>query len=353
MARRSSAARRFAPSSEEFAAHVGVRHALGVANGTDALELALQALDVGPAMPCSLVPFTFAATARSHRALRGDAGARRHRRGLHAIDVDAAAALMQRRPVKAIIAVHLYGHPADLDRLAPLAQAHGAALIEDAAQAHGAWCTAGGQRRRAGSVGDIGCFSFYPTQNLGAMGDAGAVVSNRDDLAARVRLLANHGERVKYEHAIANGRNSRLDALQAAVLRVKLPHLDAWNAARRASLRRSTTRRLPVCRCSCRASAAARNACTINTSCDGGALAAAARAGRARHRHGRALPGWRCTSRRAFATPATRAAVSPMAERFATEVLSLPMSPFLSQAESTYVTDSIRDILGKQISSGL
>lgn len=215
----------------EFAAWLGVRHAIGVANGTDAIELALQALGVGRGDTVLTVPFTFAATVEAivragATPLFADIGPD------YTIDVDATAALLARRPVKAIIAVHLYGQPADLDRLLPLARAHGAALIEDAAQAHGAWCTVGGERRRAGAVGDAGCFSFYPTKNLGGIGDGGAVVTSRDDVAERVRLFANHGDRSKYEHVVPDGRNSRLDAIQAAVLRLKLPHLETWNAAR-------------------------------------------------------------------------------------------------------------------------
>lgn len=221
----------------EFAAWLGARHAIGVANGTDALELALQALGIGRGDAVLTVPFTFAATAEAivrsgATPLFADIGAD------FTLDVDAAAAVLRARPVRAILVVHLYGQPADLDRLLPLARQHGAALIEDTAQAHGAWVTVAGQRRRAGTVGDAGCFSFYPTKNLGAMGDAGAVVTNRDDLAARVRLLANHGDRGKYDHVLPDGRNSRLDALQAAVLRVKLPHLEAWNRARRAAAAR-------------------------------------------------------------------------------------------------------------------
>lgn len=221
----------------EFATYLGARHALGVANGSDAIEIALQALGVGPGDTVLTVPFTFAATVEA--IVR--CGARPWFVDIaddFTIDVDATERALRDQAVTAIIAVHLYGQPADLDRLLPLAQRHGAALIEDAAQAHGAWCTVGGERRRAGTVGDAGCFSFYPTKNLGAMGDAGAVVTNRDDLADRMRLIANHGDRSKYEHVIPDGRNSRLDALQAAVLRIKLPHLDAWNAARRAAAAR-------------------------------------------------------------------------------------------------------------------
>ena len=220
---------------QEFAAYLQARHVIGVANGTDALELALQALGIGPGDAVLTVPFTFFATLEA--IVR--AGATPVFADIHpddfTIDVGRAAEAFERHRIKAVLPVHLFGYPADLDRLLPLAERHGAVVIEDAAQAHGAWCTLAGTRRRAGAIADVGCFSFYPTKNLGAMGDAGAVVTNRDDIAARVRLLANHGDAGKYQHVIATGRNSRLDALQAAVLRVKLRRLDAWNAARRAA----------------------------------------------------------------------------------------------------------------------
>jgi dTDP-4-amino-4,6-dideoxygalactose transaminase len=217
----------------EFAAYLGAPHAVGVGNGSDALELALQGLGIGAGDTVVTVPFTFAATLEAivrvgARPLLVDVA------DDLTLDIDATAAAFAAADVRAVIAVHLYGQPADMERLMPLARRHGVAVIEDAAQAHGAWCSVAGVRRRAGTIGDAGCFSFYPTKNLGAMGDAGALVTTSDDLAARVRLLAAHGEASKYTHVIPNGRNSRLDALQAAVLRVKLPHLDAWNARRRA-----------------------------------------------------------------------------------------------------------------------
>jgi dTDP-4-amino-4,6-dideoxygalactose transaminase len=129
---------------------------------------------------------------------------------------------------RAIVPVHLYGQPCDLDAIMDIAERRGLKVIEDAAQAHGArW-----RGRRAGSIGDAGCFSFYPGKNLGAFGDAGAVVSNDEDLIERVRMLANHGRLEKYTHKI-EGVNSRLDGMQAAILRVKLRHLDQWNENRR------------------------------------------------------------------------------------------------------------------------
>ena len=132
----------------------------------------------------------------------------------------------------AIVAVHLYGQMCDMDALRAIADAHGLFLLEDAAQAHGALC----RGRRAGSIGNAGAFSFYPSKNLGALGDGGAVCTNDDMLAARLRRLRNLGQRAKGEH-VEIGYNERLDGLQAALLRVKLPHLDAWNDARRGACR--------------------------------------------------------------------------------------------------------------------
>lgn len=221
----------------ELGAYLGARHAVGVANGTDALEIALQALGVGPGDSVLTVPFTFAATIEAIVRV----GARPMLVDVDeedlTLNVEAAANRMERHRAKAVIAVHLYGHPADMQRLRALADAHGAALIEDAAQAHGASCLVDGQQRRVGSFGDAACFSFYPTKNLGAMGDAGAIVTQSEEVAERARLLASHGESEKYRHVLPNGRNSRLDAIQAAVLRVKLRHLDRWNAGRRALAR--------------------------------------------------------------------------------------------------------------------
>jgi dTDP-4-amino-4,6-dideoxygalactose transaminase len=216
---------------EEFAAYCGTQHAVGVGNGTDALSLALRALGVGASDAVALPSFTFAATAEAvcH------AGARPL-----FIDVDPQtftldpealrrAARRQSHPVRAVIPVHLYGQPAAMDGVAAVAKELGAAIVEDAAQAHGARY----RGRRVGGLGACGCFSFYPAKNLGALGDAGAITTDDADLAARVRLLRDHGQRGKYEHAVL-GYNSRLDGIQAAVLRVKLRHVDRWNARRQA-----------------------------------------------------------------------------------------------------------------------
>ena len=211
----------------EFALYCGVKHCVGVGNGTDALELALRALGIGPGDEVITAANTFIATAEAITA----AGARVVFVDIdpqtRTIDVDQLEEHITIR-TKALIPVHLYGYPADMDRIRVIADTHGLKVIEDAAQAHGATY----RGRRIGSVGDIACFSFYPGKNLGAYGDAGAVVTDDGDLAERVQMLANHGRKEKYDHQ-HEGRNSRLDAIQAAVLSVKLQHLEEWNDARR------------------------------------------------------------------------------------------------------------------------
>jgi dTDP-4-amino-4,6-dideoxygalactose transaminase len=212
---------------QSFAAWCEARHALGVANGTDALQLALRALGVGSGDEVITVPNTFIATAAAIATL----GAKPV-----FVDIDPETytidpALITRAVTprtKAIIPVHLYGQPADMRPIMEIARRHGLSVVEDAAQAHGA--TYDG--RRVGSIGHIACFSFYPGKNLGAYGDGGAVTTNDDQLADRISRLRDHGRLTKYVHAEV-GFNSRLDAIQAAILLVKLHHLDHWNRMRR------------------------------------------------------------------------------------------------------------------------
>ena len=212
----------------EYAAWCEARHAVSVANGLDALHLALRALDVGPGDEVIVPSNTYIATwlavsqcgARPVPVEPLDAS----------YNLDPArieAALTPR--TKLILPVHLYGQPADLDPILQLARKHGLRVLEDGAQAHGARY----KGRRLGSHGDAVAWSFYPGKNLGALGDGGAVTTNDAELAERIRVLRNYGSRVKYVNEL-RGFNSRLDPLQAAVLRVKLAHLDDWNARRKA-----------------------------------------------------------------------------------------------------------------------
>lgn len=217
---------------QEIGRYTGARHAVGCASGTDALLLALMAADVGPGDEVIVPAFTFFATAGSVARL----GARPvfadiDPASFNIDPVSARKAAERCSRLRAIIPVHLFGQMADLDALGQLAEQHGALLIEDAAQALGA---VDAREQRAGSVGAIGCFSFYPTKNLGAFGDAGMITTQSEAYAERVASLRVHGESSRYIHREV-GLNSHLDAIQAAVLRVKLRHLDAWNDARRAN----------------------------------------------------------------------------------------------------------------------
>ena len=212
----------------EFAAYCGVGHCVGVGNGLDALHLVLRAYGVGPGDEVVVPSNTFVATwlAATHA-------------GATPVPVEPDPATYNLDPARleaaitprtrAIVAVHLYGQPADMDPVREVARRHGLPVVEDAAQAHGARY----RGRRAGALGDAAAFSFYPGKNLGGLGDGGAVTTDDAALADRVRVLRNYGSREKYHNEVV-GVNSRLDPLQAAFLRAKLPHLDAWNARRAA-----------------------------------------------------------------------------------------------------------------------
>jgi dTDP-4-amino-4,6-dideoxygalactose transaminase len=208
----------------EYAEFIGTRHAIGVGTGLAAIELALRAFGIGPGDEVIAPANTFIATVLAIVA----AGARPvlvdMDRESYTIDPAALAAAVTYR-TRAIVPVHLYGQPVDLDAVLAVATRHHLVVIEDAAQAHGARY----KGKRIGRFGHAAAFSFYPSKNLGAYGDGGMIVTDDDRVAAKLRLLSNYGQRAKYDHAIA-GTNSRLDTVQAAVLRVKLPYLDGWNA---------------------------------------------------------------------------------------------------------------------------
>lgn len=212
---------------EEFAAYVGVRHAVGVGSGTEALHVALLALGIGAGDEVITVPNTAVATVAAIELTGARAVLCDVYPDTMLMDVQALERAITPR-TRAIIPVHLFGQSADLDPILNLAQSRGIRVLEDCAQAHGATY----RGRRVGSLGDIAAFSFYPTKNLGAFGDGGAIVTNDKELAERVRLLRQYGWRERYASDI-KGLNSRLDEMQAAILRVKLKHLDGWNAARR------------------------------------------------------------------------------------------------------------------------
>lgn len=211
----------------EFAAFCGSRHAIAVNSGTSALHLALVSAGIGPGDEVITVPMTFVATVAA--ILYAGATPR-------FVDIDAATWTMDPAALeaaitprtRAIMPVHLHGRVAEMAPIVEIAQARGLVLVEDAAQAHGAHY----RGRRAGAIGDLGCFSFYPGKNLGACGEGGAVVTDRDDLAERIRMLRDWGQAERYRHVLP-GYNYRMDAIQGAVLAVKLQYLEAWTEARR------------------------------------------------------------------------------------------------------------------------
>jgi dTDP-3-amino-3,4,6-trideoxy-alpha-D-glucose transaminase len=211
----------------EFADYCGAAHAVGVSSGTEALSLALRALDIGPGDEVIVPANSFIATAEAVSWIGATP---------KLVDVDPDSHLLTAAAVEAaigpktrcVIPVHLMGSTVDLDPILEVARRAGIRVVEDTAQAHGA----DHRGRRVGSIGDVGCFSFYPTKNLGAWGDGGAIVTGDEAIADRVRLLRSHGESPRYHHQIV-GTTARLDALQAALLRVKLRHLDARNDDRR------------------------------------------------------------------------------------------------------------------------
>ncbi|MFA6355647.1 MAG: DegT/DnrJ/EryC1/StrS family aminotransferase [Candidatus Omnitrophota bacterium] len=217
---------------EEMAAYCGAEYAVGVANGTDALELAIKALGIGPGDEVITVPFTFIATTEAI-CLNGATPV------LVDIEPDTfnidASKIEKKitKKTKAIIPVHLFGQACDMPAVAAVSKKHNIKVIEDCAQATGAgFSAASGAARKVGSFGDIGCFSFFPSKNLGCFGDGGMITTGDKALADRIKMLRVHGQAQRYLHE-AEGRNSRLDELQAAILRVKLRHLDEWNESRR------------------------------------------------------------------------------------------------------------------------
>ncbi len=227
---------------QEFAHYCGTDYAVGVASGYDSLILALRALGIGAGDEVITVSHTFISTVLAILAVGAVP---------ILVDVDPKTLLMDCLQIKkkitsktkAILPVHLYGNVVDMDSVMAIARTHHLFIVEDACQSHGSLY----KGKHAGSIGDIGCFSFYPSKNLGAIGDGGVLVTNSSRVATRVKILRNVGQQKKYLHVI-RGYNSRLDALQAAILRVKLRHLDEWNKQRRmiAATYRAAFAHLPV-----------------------------------------------------------------------------------------------------------
>lgn len=320
-----------------WAAFCEARHAVGVANGLDALTLALRALGVASGDEVIVPSNTYIATWLAVSAVGAKPIPVEPDPATYNLDPARVAAAITRK-TKVILPVHLYGQPADLDPILALARDAGVAVVEDAAQAHGAKY----KGRRIGAHGDIVCWSFYPTKNLGAMGDAGAITTDRADLADKVALLRNYGSRAKYVNEI-QGSNSRLDPLQAAILRVKLRHLDIWTERRRsiaavygAELGEAGLARpfvpdwaepvwhLYVVRVAKRPS--------VQRALGGAGIATLI--------HYPIPPHLQA----AYSSLGYGAGDLPVASRLADEVLSLPLGPHLAATEARYVAGKIRDL---------
>lgn len=215
---------------EEFAKYTGTKYAVAVGSGTEALHLSLIACGIKPGdevitAPNISVPTVSAISFANSKPVFVDIDPETYN-----LDLNKLEEYLEKQSsakTKAMIPIHLYGHPADMDGISEIAQKYGLKVIEDACQAHGAEY----KGKKAGSIGEVGCFSFYPTKNLGAYGDGGMVVTNNEETANKIRMLRNYGEKKKYYNLI-KGFNSRLDEIQAAILRVKLRYLDRWNKAR-------------------------------------------------------------------------------------------------------------------------
>jgi dTDP-4-amino-4,6-dideoxygalactose transaminase len=211
---------------QDFAQWMRAPYCIGVGNGTDALEIAIEALELPPQSEIIVPGNSFIASAEAvtrcgHRVVFADVDPESY-----TLNGESVRARLSKKTA-ALMPVHLYGHPCDMDELGQIAAEHGLKIIEDCAQAHGAEFNG----RRVGTIGDVGTFSFYPGKNLGAYGDAGAILTSNEELARRMRMIANHGRIAKYDHEF-EGRSSRLDGLQAAILSTKLRHLDGWTEHR-------------------------------------------------------------------------------------------------------------------------
>jgi dTDP-4-amino-4,6-dideoxygalactose transaminase len=320
----------------EFASYCEVSHCVGVANGLDALHLMLRACGIGEGdeviVPSNTFIATWLAVSQSGaRPVPVDPDPKTHN-----MDPDLVERALTKR-TRAIMPVHLYGQPADMDPIRDIANRHGLRVFEDAAQAHGARYAG----RRVGGLGDAAGFSFYPGKNLGALGDAGAITTNDADLAAKLRMLRNYGSTVKYRHEVA-GMNSRLDEMQAAILRAKLTSLDSDNAARRkvAAWYLDQLRDLPLVLPQVIPEAESVWHLMVIASEQRQRLQEAL--SRASIGHLVHYP-IACHQQQAYADQTWPPL--PIAERLQSQVLSLPIAPYLTQEDVVHVAQTIRGAL--------
>jgi dTDP-4-amino-4,6-dideoxygalactose transaminase len=318
------------------AAYLGSKHALGCASGTDALQIAMMAFGIGPGDEVISTPFTFVATAETIAII----GAKPVYVDIDpkTYNIDPAAIRKAITPrTKAIIPVHLYGQSADMDAIMKIAREHGLRVIEDACQAIGATF----EGKKTCTFGDVGCLSFFPSKNLGCFGDGGMIVADDPALMDRMRMIASHGSRERYYHEIL-GMNSRLDTLQAAILGVKIRHLDRWNAARRAAADRynALLQGLPV------------TPPAIDPRCGHifhqYTIRAQRRDGLATHLKERGIPHAiyypvPLHLQKAFAMSGGKPGDFPVTEQAAREVISLPMHSELTEEQQGTIAQAIRE----------
>ena len=317
------------------AGYLGVKYAVGCASGTDALQIAMMALGIGPGDEVITTPFTFVATAETIGIL----GAKPVYVDIdpETYNIDPASIARAITPrTKAIIPVHLYGQPADMDPIMEISRSRGIPVIEDAAQAFGASY----RGQKVCGIGAIGAISFFPSKNLGCFGDGGMVVTNDAALAEQMRMIAAHGSRVRYYHDVL-GVNSRLDTIQAAILNVKLKHLDRWNNARKTAAKRYTElfAGSPVSTPSIAPYADHIFHQYTLRAPKRDALAAFLKERGIPHAVYYPVP---LHLQKAFAMSGNRAGDFPLSEQAALEVISLPMHSELTEEQLVFITDAIK-----------
>ncbi len=326
----------------EFAGYIGTQEGVSCNSGTDALYLALRALAIGVGDEVIVPSFTFIATAETVSAVGATPIFVDVNPATFAIDPDRLEAAITDR-TKAIIPVHLFGHPASMDRIMAIARDRGLKVIEDCAQATGAmW-----RDRRVGSIGDIGCFSFFPTKNLGAFGDGGMATTSDPAIAQHMRVIKEHGSPRRYHHTEI-GINSRLDAIQAAILRVKLPWLDRWNAARSEVAARYAAMLAPIAGLVLPQEAAGArtvwNQYTIRVDRNDDAIRDRLRQ-RLLDREIISMVYYPLSLHQQPVYASPDLLPLPESERASREVLSLPMFPELTETEQERIVDALKDSL--------
>jgi dTDP-4-amino-4,6-dideoxygalactose transaminase len=320
----------------ECAQYLGCKHAIGCASGTDALQIALMTLNIGPGDEVITTAFTFVATAETIALLGAKPVYVDIRDTDYNIDPKKIEAAITGK-TKAILPVHLYGHPAPMDEIMAIAAKHNIPVIEDTAQAMGAEYNG----IKVGTIGTFGCISFFPSKNLGAYGDGGMITTNDDRLAEKARMITNHGSRQRYYHSEI-GVNSRLDTMQAAILRVKLKYLDGWNDKRRVAAARYTEllQGLPVkTPVELRGNYHIYHQYTIR--CEN-------RDGLSEHLKGKDIPHAiyypvPLHMQEAYAYLGYAKGALPVTEELTDEVLSLPMHPELTEEQQAYITDAVKE----------